>query len=133
VTAKTIGLHCYCTNAIDLTAISAVYAIAHGFLRPYDSQRCSIHVTAEPVGWLRNFVEALESAAVEGDLLGSKTFLFTANYTARRAFFKDDKKSKFLFELVLCLRLLELQQGMKLHIIHCAGTQMIAQGTDGIS
>ena len=82
---------------------------------------------------LRNLVEALESAAANGDLMGTETFLFTDNSTAERAFAKGDSKSPILFKLILRLRRLEFQQGMKLHIIHCAGTRMIAQGTDGIS
>ena len=38
-----------------------------------------------------------------------------------------------LFELVLRLRRLEMTVGLILRVVHVAGTQMIAQGTDGLS
>jgi hypothetical protein len=38
-----------------------------------------------------------------------------------------------LFSLVLRLRLLEMQAGWKLHVIHVAGTRTIRQGSDGLS
>jgi len=38
-----------------------------------------------------------------------------------------------LFELILRLHLLVMQHGLILHITHIAGTQMMQQGTDGLS
>jgi len=64
---------------------------------------------------------------------GSEVFLFTDNAVAEGAFYKGTSSSKKLFNLVLKLRLLEMKAGMKIHIIHIAGTRMIAQGTDGLS
>jgi hypothetical protein len=75
----------------------------------------------------------MEAAAKDGSLKGTETFLFTDNSTAERAFFNGSSKSRILFGLVVRLRRLELEQGMKLHVIHVAGTRMIAQGSDGIS
>ena len=80
-----------------------------------------------------NFVIRLEKDASEGKLRGSEIFLFTDNSTTEAAFFNGTSSSKTLFELVLRLRKLELMQGVRIHLIHVAGTRMIEQGTDGIS
>ena len=40
---------------------------------------------------------------------------------------------KLLHELILCLRRAEMEHGFTLHVVHVAGTRMIAQGTDGLS
>ena len=37
------------------------------------------------------------------------------------------------FKLVLKLRLLELTQSAKIHLVHIAGSKMISQGTEGLS
>jgi hypothetical protein len=41
--------------------------------------------------------------------------------------------SKLLHELILRLKKAEICHGFILHLVHVAGTQMIAQGTDGLS
>jgi hypothetical protein len=38
-----------------------------------------------------------------------------------------------LFDLILRLRLLEMNSDLIIHVIHVAGTWMMAQGTDGTS
>ena len=40
---------------------------------------------------------------------------------------------KLLHELVLQLRTTELEYDLTLHVVHVAGTRMIAQGTYGLS
>jgi hypothetical protein len=82
---------------------------------------------------LNNLVEALERIVKEYDLSGSEIFIFTDNTTAEAAFWKGTSKSKTLFELVLRLKILELECGLILHVIHVSGRRMIAQGTDGLS
>ena len=49
----------------------------------------------------------------------------TDNLVAEGAFYKGTSSSRKLFELVLRLRLLEINVGFKIHIIHIAGTRMI--------
>ena len=59
--------------------------------------------------------------------------MFTDNTTCENSFYKGTSTSPFLFDLVLRLRLLTLKVGMRLHLIHVAGTRMIDQGSDGLS
>ena len=82
---------------------------------------------------MRNLAETLEAMASEGELLGCKLFLFTDNSTAESAFFKGLSLSKDLFELVLRLRKLEMNQSCRIYVSHVAGTWMIDQGLDGSS
>ena len=82
---------------------------------------------------LKNLVDTLKKMAVDGELEGSETFIFTDNSTAEAAFFKGSSKSKLLFELILELRELEMKNKAKIHFVHVAGTRMIAQGSDGLS
>jgi len=82
---------------------------------------------------LRNLIEALEEAAIGGDLQGCEIFMFTDNDVAEKAFFNGTSSSRSLFELVLRLRMLELHGGWKLHVVHVAGTRMIEEGADGMS
>jgi hypothetical protein len=82
---------------------------------------------------LANFVILLENEASSGRLKGSELFLFTDNDTAQSAYHNGTSSSKTLFNLILRIRSLELSEGIKVHLIHVAGTRMIQQGTDGIS
>ena len=82
---------------------------------------------------MRNLVETLEAMASEGELAGYELFLFTDNSTAESAFFKGSSSSKDLFELVLRLQKLEMNQSCRIYVSHVAGTRMIAQGSDGLS
>ena len=59
--------------------------------------------------------------------------MFTDNTVAERAFFRGTSRSRTLFDLVLRLRQLEMRTNSRLHVVHVAGTRMIAQGTDGLS
>jgi hypothetical protein len=82
---------------------------------------------------LYNLVARLEELVAEGKLDGCKVFIFTDNTTAKAAFYKGDSSSKHLYELVLCLRELEMKGNLWLHVIHVAGTWMQAEGADGTS
>ena len=80
-----------------------------------------------------NFVIRLEKDGAEGKLDGCEVFFFTDNSTAEAGFHNGTSSSKTLFDLVLRLRKLQMKYGVKIHLIHVAGTRMIEQGTDGIS
>ena len=82
---------------------------------------------------LRNLVETVEEEARQGHLRGCELWIFTDNSTAEACFHKGSSSSKALHELVLRLRKVEIDTGMKLFIVHCAGTRMIEQGTDALS
>jgi len=82
---------------------------------------------------LRNLVEAVEEGIASGDLFGTELFIFTDNSTAEGAFYKGNTDSRLLFDLVLRLRVLDMKASLILHVIHVAGTRMIAQGVDGLS
>jgi hypothetical protein len=82
---------------------------------------------------LYNLVARLEELVAEGKLDGCEVFIFTDNTTAEAAFYKGNSSSKHLYELVLCLRELEMKGILRLHVIHVAGTRMQAEGADGTS
>lgn len=78
-------------------------------------------------------MEAVRSWVGSHKARGCELFLFTDNSTAEAAFWKGTSKSRKLFDLVLELKLMEMEEGLFLHVIHVAGTCMIQQGTDGLS
>jgi hypothetical protein len=80
-----------------------------------------------------NVVDSLEEEARSGNLDDSEVFMFTDNSTVESCAVKGSSSSVKLFELVVRLRCLTTEFGIKLHIFHVAGTRMIAQGTDGVS
>lgn len=82
---------------------------------------------------LRNLVESVEAEAEAGHLLNTELFLFTDNSTAEAVFYRGTSSNRKLFNLVLRLRRIEMACGLVLHVIHCAGTRMQAQGSDGLS
>jgi len=82
---------------------------------------------------LLNLVTALEEGVCTGELRHLETFIFTDNTTAEGCFYKGNSPSRTLFQLILRLRLLEMTGQLRLHVIHVAGSRMIAQGTDGLS
>ena len=82
---------------------------------------------------LRNLVETVEEEAIARYLTGGELWLFTDNSTAKGCFFRGGSSLKLLHELVLQLRTTELEYDLTLHVVHVAGTRMIAQGTDGLS
>jgi hypothetical protein len=82
---------------------------------------------------LRNLVDSVEAGIASGDLQGAELFLFTDNRTAEGASYRGNSDNKHLFELVVRLRCLDMSSSLHLHLIHVAGTRMIAQGTDAIS
>ena len=100
--------------------------------------------TKTHIVWLREQVNICEGPANVGtgsyvgighkELERKRGFLlFTDNTVAESCFFKGTSNSRLLFNLVLRLRKAELNAGIKLHVVHVAGTRMIAQGTDGLS
>ena len=82
---------------------------------------------------LCNLVETIEEEAKEGHLKDGELWIFTDNSTAESCFFRGGSTSKTLHELVLRLRKVEMSYSVTLHLVHVAGTRMIAQGTDGLS
>jgi hypothetical protein len=78
-------------------------------------------------------VTAIEEGLASGHLPNTELFVFTDNAAAEGAFYKGNSPSRLLFELILRLRLIDMQGQLKLHVIHVAGSRMIEQGTDGLS
>jgi hypothetical protein len=76
---------------------------------------------------------ALRCQAKAGALASSKVFFFTYNSTAELAIHGGSATSLKLHELIIKLRVMQAQYGFRLLVCHCAGTCMIAQGTDGVS
>jgi hypothetical protein len=82
---------------------------------------------------LNNLVEAIKRVVKHHAMAGCELFLFTDNTTAENAFWKGSSSSRLLFDLVLELKELEMNQDMIIHVIHVSGKRMISQGTDGLS
>ena len=82
---------------------------------------------------LSNLVETLTEEARAGRLRDAEVFLCTDNSVSEGSFYRGTSKSRKLHELVLKLRVLEMEFGLTIHLIHVAGTRMIAQGTDALS
>jgi len=78
-------------------------------------------------------VETVEEEAAEEYLEGGELWIFTDNSTAESCVHKGGSTSAILHEsLVVRLRKCKLEQGFVLHVVHVAGTRMIAQGTNGL-
>ena len=82
---------------------------------------------------LCNLVKTVAGEARAGRLWDCKFSLFTDNSTAESFYYQGNSKSKRLHSLILDLRILEMEFGMTIHVIHISGKRMIAQGTDGCS
>ncbi len=82
---------------------------------------------------LRNVVNAIVQAGKDGDLDDTELFFMTDNSVTEACAKNGTSTSKALFDMVLELKLLETQLGVKVHIIHISGKRMIQQGTDGLS
>ena len=82
---------------------------------------------------LSNLVDSLEEMNERSELLGVEVFLVTDNATAEAAFSRGSSSSMLLYGLVKRMKLLEMCCRARMHVIHVAGTRMMAQGTDGLS
>ncbi len=69
----------------------------------------------------------------QGVLEGTEVFLFTDNSTSEAAFFNGSSTSEKLFELMLKVRKMEMDNGSKIHLCHVSGERMKVQGSDGLS
>jgi len=82
---------------------------------------------------LVNLVNVLEEGVASGRLLDTETWIFTDNSTSEAVFWKGHSPSRTLNDLALRLRTLEMNSRIRIHMVHVAGSRMIAQGTDGLS
>ena len=80
-----------------------------------------------------NVVESLEEEASKGQLKGAEIYLCTDNSTVEAALYRGTSSSEKLFELVVRVRKLELQEQARFVVSHVSGKRMMAEGTDGTS
>jgi elongation factor P--beta-lysine ligase len=66
---------------------------------------------------LRNLVNALMRAGLEGRLTGREVFLYTDNQVAEGSYYRGTAASQYLFELVVELYILQMKYGIILHVI----------------
>jgi hypothetical protein len=99
----------------------------------YGQWCCEIQEKSSNYRELQNLVDAIESEVLAGRLKDCEIFLFTDNWVSECAYSKGYSDSPELSQLVLRLRKTVMRTGIKLHLLHVAGTRMIAQGTDGLS
>ena len=78
-------------------------------------------------------LETVRDAAGAGKLAGAEMFMFTDTQMAERVYYKGSATEELLFEMVFELRLLALEAGFTLHVIHVAGTRLIDRGVDPLS
>lgn len=72
--------------------------------------------------------EVLEHGVTDTEL-----FVFTGNFITNIAFYNSTSSRPILFELVLCLRKVEMEGGLELHVLHITGTRIMAQSTNRLS
>ena len=82
---------------------------------------------------LTNLVDTLKEMADQDELKGKEIFLFTDNSTSEAAYYSGSSSSEKLFDLVLRVKLLEMNSLTKIHVIHVLGKWMKVQGSDGLS
>ena len=82
---------------------------------------------------LRNLRDTLQEDAGKGRLAGMEVWLCTDNEVAERSFYKGSSDSEQLYSLIVDLNEMALKGQFILHVVHCAGTRMIQQGTDELS
>ena len=82
---------------------------------------------------LRNLRESIMEEGERGNLKNSMVFMVTDNSTVEGAFYKGNTPSRALFEEIMKLKGCEIKYQFILYVMHCSGTRMISQGTDGVS
>jgi hypothetical protein len=82
---------------------------------------------------LRNLVNALMRAGLEGRLTGRDIFLYTDNQVAEGSYYRGTAASQSLFEQVVELYILQMKYGIILHLVWIARTRMIQQRIDDLS
>jgi hypothetical protein len=82
---------------------------------------------------LRNLVNALMRAGLEGRLTGRDIFLYTDNQVAKRSYYRGTAASQSVFELLVELYILQMKYDIILHVIWIDGTRIIQQGIDDLS
>ena len=75
----------------------------------------------------------MEDALKRGLLGGCEVFMFTDNMVTEGAYYKGNSPLQDMYEYTLSLKELDMEGDFLLHVIHCSGTRMIAQGTEGLS
>ena len=80
-----------------------------------------------------NLVCEIEKCAKEGWLKDSMVLFATDNQVVESCLYKGNSSSPKLFDLIIRLRLVELEYGVKIIATHVSGTRMQSQGTDGVS
>jgi hypothetical protein len=82
---------------------------------------------------LRNLVEHIRQEAKNGSLTGKEVWIYTDNQVAESVWYKGTSTERTLFELMLELRMIMVEENFILHVVHVAGTRLIGEGTDGLS
>jgi hypothetical protein len=66
---------------------------------------------------LRNLVNALMRAGLEGRLTGREIFLYTDNQVAEDSYYRGTAAIQSLFELVVKLYILQIKYDITLHVV----------------
>lgn len=80
-----------------------------------------------------NLVKKLVELVGGEKLKGREVFLITDNEVFERTYYKGHSTSKLLTGIIFQLRMAERDGGVKVHVVHVAGTRMKRMGIDGLS
>eukprot|EP00980_Cylindrotheca_fusiformis_P017245 scaffold5326_cov80-Cylindrotheca_fusiformis.AAC.1 len=81
----------------------------------------------------RNLLDSLDREGQKNRLQDAFVLFMTDNKAVEDTLFKGSSKSPELLQMVQEFHHLEMTYGFVALVVHCAGTRMIAQGTDGLS
>ena len=97
----------------------------------------SPHVASFSSNWkeMRTLLQTLENEKSTGGVRvkNRRLLYFTDNMVTYDVFRRGSSKSTPLWKLFLDIKLLEIELGCLVQVIHVPGTSMILQGTDGLS
>jgi hypothetical protein len=95
------------------------------------------HVRHYDLNWreLRTLLHKMERKVTQGEeeLRGLTPFYFTDNMVTYYIVHNGSSRSPELHKLIRRIKLLELQLGCRVEVIHVPGVTMISEGTDGLS
>lgn len=96
---------------------------------------CKVHSYSSNWKELRTLEQTLILEKEDGSdrMRNKRLFYFTDNQVSYDICHKSTSSSPELMKLILSIRLLELQLGCQLVVVHVPGVLMITQGTDGYS
>jgi hypothetical protein len=133
IRAKSISMVVYGFGDASGKGFGSTFTVANGVA--YRSGVWRPEESDESSNWreFTNVVESLEEEAASGRLDNAQVYMFTNNTVVEAALYKGTSHSPKLLELVIQIKLIETQRGIRILVSHVSGLRMIAEGGDGVS